>query len=164
MSDTPSLTIRAATPNDEPALGRLGASLVKLHHAFDAERFVAAGERTERGYGGFLVSQLGRDDVVVLVAEEDGVVRGYVYAAVEGPNWMALRGPAGVIQDLVVDPERRRQGIGRRLLDAALDWLRDRGAPRVTLSTAWRNEAAQGLFKAVGFRPTMIEMTREWPG
>jgi ribosomal protein S18 acetylase RimI-like enzyme len=76
---------------------------------------------------------------------------------------MSLRGPAGVIHDLVVDPARRRQGVGRTLLAATLEALTERGAPRVVLSTATQNAAAQQLFAAFGFRPTMIEMTRERP-
>ena len=86
---------------------------------------------------------------------------GYTYAAVEGNDYMALRGPAGVLHDIVVDPDSRREGFGRMLLDATLAWLDARGAPRVVLSTAERNEAAQRLFAAAGFRRTMIEMTRE---
>ena len=74
---------------------------------------------------------------------------------------MSLRGPAGVVYDLVVDPAHRRQGIGRMLLDATLEALKARGAPRVVLSTAERNIAAQRLFDRAGFRRTMIEMTRE---
>jgi ribosomal protein S18 acetylase RimI-like enzyme len=160
MSERSTITVRSARPDDAPALGRLGALLVGLHHDYDPERFIAPGPGTDRGYGSFLVSQLGRKDVILVVADEDGAVSGYVYAGLEGSDWMALRGPAGAIYDLVVDPARRRQGIGRMLLHVALDALADLGAPRVVLSTATQNEAAQHLFASVGFRPTMIEMTR----
>ena len=85
---------------------------------------------------------------------------GYTYAALEGPDYMSLRGPAGLLHDIVVDPARRRAGVGRMLLDATLEWLEAHGAPRVVLSTAARNEAAQRLFAGAGFRPTMVEMTR----
>ena len=105
--------------------------------------------------------QMGWRDVFVLVAEAGGAVLGYAYAGLEGNDWMALRGPAGVIYDLVVDPGHRQEGLGRMLLQAMLKALADRGAPRVLLSTATRNETAQRLFTAAGFRPTMIEMTRE---
>ena len=37
----------------------------------------------------------------------------------------------------------------------------ERGVTKVVLWTAARNQAAQHLFAAAGFRPTMIEMTRE---
>ena len=86
---------------------------------------------------------------------------GYTYAGVEGTDYMSLRGPAGVLYDIVVDPAHRGRGVGGMLLDATLAALASRGAPRAVLSTAERNETAQRLFERAGFRRTMIEMTRE---
>ena len=100
----------------------------------------------------------------MLVAERESEVLGYTYAGIEGPDFMALRGPAGALYDIVVDPAHRGQGVGRMLLDATLAALAARGAPRVVLSTAERNEPAQRLFARAGFRRTMIEMTRELDG
>jgi ribosomal protein S18 acetylase RimI-like enzyme len=157
----PAITIRDATREDAPALGRLGALLVRTHHELDPARFIAATPRTEQGYGSFLTSQIAERDVVLLVAESRGGTIGYAYGALEGADWMALRGPAGVVHDLVVDPDHRGQGIGRRLLDAVVAALTAQGAPRVVLSTAERNDAAQRLFERAGFRRTMVEMTRE---
>jgi ribosomal protein S18 acetylase RimI-like enzyme len=100
----------------------------------------------------------------VLVAEREGEVVGYAFGGMEGNDYMALRGPAGVVYDLVVDPGHRRQGIGAALLDAALEALIDLGAPRALLFTADKNHVAQALFDKVGFRRTMIEMTLELTG
>ena len=100
----------------------------------------------------------------MLVAERDGEVLGSSYAGLEGFDYMALRAPAGALYDIVVDPAHRGHGVGRMLLDATLAALADRGAPRVVLSTAERNEPAQRLFARAGFRRTMIEMTRERDG
>jgi ribosomal protein S18 acetylase RimI-like enzyme len=163
-SDAPAATLRPATPADLPVLGRLGALLVRVHHDFDALRFMAAAPETERLYAAYLGSQLDRPDIVMLVAERGGEVLGYTYAGVEGNDYMALRGPAGVLYDIVVDPAHRAQGVGRMLLDATLAELRARGAPRCVLSTAEKNESAQRLFARAGFRRTMIEMTRELDG
>ena len=160
-SDTPAATIRPALPADLPAIGRLGALLVRTHHDFDPQRFIAAGPGTEQGYASFLGTQLKDPNVVVLVAERNGEVVGYTYAGVEGWDYMSLRGPAGVLHDIVVDPAHRGHGVGRLLLDATLAALKARGVPRVLLSTAERNESAQRLFARAGFRRTMIEMTRE---
>jgi ribosomal protein S18 acetylase RimI-like enzyme len=74
---------------------------------------------------------------------------------------MALRGPAGLLYDLVVDPGHRREGIGSALMDAAVARLGELGAPRIVLFTADKNHAAQAMFDRAGFRRTMIEMTRE---
>lgn len=158
------VTIRPAAPADIEALGRLGAMLVQVHHAFDPRRFIAPTPETPGRYGGFLAGQLKRKDALVLAAEEDGAVVGYAYAGLEGNDWLTLRGPAGVIYDLMVDPARRRRGVGLRLLTETIDALRRLGAPQVMLSTAQPNAAAQNLFAKAGFRPTLIEMTRELAG
>ena len=155
------VAIRPATRADLPALGRLGAMLVQTHHAFDARRFIPATAQTEQGYAWFLGTQLGDPDAVILVAEHEGEVIGYTYASVEGFDWMMLRGPAGVINDILVDPALRGHGVGRMLLDAVVAALQARGTPQLVLYTATGNEAAQRLFASIGFRRTMVEMTRE---
>jgi ribosomal protein S18 acetylase RimI-like enzyme len=162
-STTPAVApiVRPATAADLPRIGRLGALLVETHYNLDAQRFLATRPRTPADYAGFLATQLGKPDVAVFVADENGDVIGYAYAAVEGYDYMALRGPAGVVHDILVEPGYRSRGVGRLLLDAALAFLKARGAPRVVLTTAEGNEAAQRLFARAGFRRTMIEMTRE---
>ena len=160
-SDTPAATIRPAAPADLSAMGALGALLVRTHHDFDPQRFLAATPQTEHGYASFLGTQMVEPNIVLLVAERGGEVIGYTYAGVEGNDYMSLRGPAGVLYDIVVDPLHRGHGVGRMLLEATLAALTSRGSPRVVLSTAEKNKAAQRLFTRAGFRPTMLEMTRE---
>jgi len=155
------IKIRPAAQADLTAIGELGALLVRTHHDFDPKRFLPATSRTADQYGSFLGSQLDEPNIVILVADKDGKVLGYTYAGVEGNDYMSLRGPAGVLYDIVVDPAHRNHGVGRMLLDATLDALEARGAPRVVLSTAEQNHSAQRLFDRAGFRRTMIEMTRE---
>jgi ribosomal protein S18 acetylase RimI-like enzyme len=161
MDATQTISVRPAAPGDLQTIGRLGALLVRLHHEFDPQRFIEAMPQTEHGYASYLGGQLAEKNVVLLVAERDGDVLAYSYAGVEGYDYMSLRGPAGVLYDIVVDPAHRGHGVGRLLLDATLAALEARGAPRVVLSTAEKNEAAQRSFARAGFRPTMIEMTRE---
>jgi GNAT superfamily N-acetyltransferase len=157
----PDVRIRRATDADVPALGRLGASLLRLHYAFDQQRFMAPRGNVEEGYAWFLGSQLRDEDVVVFVAERDSAVIGYVYAGLEPESWKELREAAGFIHDVLVDDAHRRTGVAAALLDAASAWLKAQGAPRVVLWTAERNQAAQRLFEQAGFRRTMVEMTRE---
>jgi ribosomal protein S18 acetylase RimI-like enzyme len=153
--------VRRATNADAPALGRLGAMLLRAHCAFDPQRFIAPGSNPESGYEWFLRTQLKEDDAAVFVAEQDRQVIGYVFAALEPISWKELREACGFIHDIVVDDPQRRVGVATALMEAAIEWLRSRGAPRVILGTAERNAAAQRLFEKLGFRRTMIEMTRE---
>ena len=157
-----SITIRRASRTDLDALGRLGALLMRTHYAFNPQRFLPPGDDPEGGYAWFLETQLRERDAVVYVAERDHAVVGYVWAGLEPMSWKELRGPAGFIHDIVVDERARHAGAARQLLQAAIAWLREHGAPRVMLWTATANDQAQRLFEASGFRETMIEMTLEF--
>jgi GNAT superfamily N-acetyltransferase len=139
----------------------MGALLMRTHYEFDNKRFMDPGDDPESGYAWFLDTQLRDEDVIVLVAERDGVVVGYVYAGLEPLSWKELRDACGFIHDIVVAEEGRRLGVASTLIEAAIDWLRERGAPRVILWTAQPNVGAQQLFEKLGFRRTMVEMTRE---
>ena len=154
-------TIRRATAADLPALGKLGALLVRTHYDFDRDRFLSPGDNAEDGYSHFLGSQLRDAEVVIFVAEHEGAVIGYVYAGLEPISWKELRDACGFIHDVAVEEGGRRSGVATALIEAATAWLREQGAPRVVLWTAEKNEGAQRLFAALGFRRTMIEMTRE---
>jgi len=155
------MIIRPAVERDLPTLGRLGALLVRSHHALDAARFMTAVDSIEEGYSWFLGTQLHKADAVVLVAERAGRVLGYVSAGIEPRSWMELRDEAGFIHDVVVEEGARRTGVATRLLEEAAAWLEQHGAPRVMLWTAAANAPAQRLFAKLGFRVTMLEMTRE---
>ena len=158
------VTIRRAGEQDLEAVGRLGARLLRDHHAFDPLRFMAPRGNTEEGYAWFLGTQLQRDDAVVFVAERDGQVVGYVYAGIEPQSWKELREEAGFIHDVYVDDRARRGGVATALVEAAAAWLAGRGMPRIVLWTAAPNEPARRLFERLGFRQTMAEMTREIAG
>ncbi len=153
-------TIRPATPDDRDALGRMGAALLHQHHDSDPARFLHV-ESPEAGYGRFLVAQITDPRRVVLVAEVSGDVVGYVFGEIADTDWMQLRGPCGIVQDVFVEPRARGLGAGRALLEAAIAWMHARGRDQVVLMTKTRNEAAQRLFASLGFRPTMVEMTRD---
>jgi ribosomal protein S18 acetylase RimI-like enzyme len=153
--------IRRATGADLEAIGRLGALLMRVHYEFDRERFMRPQRGVEQGYASFLGSQLDDPDAVVFVAERQGAVVGYIYAAVEPPSWKELRDRAGYIHDVMVAEGSRKAGVAEALMTGAIEWLRTRNVPRVVLGTASQNEPAQRLFRRLGFRPTMIEMTKE---
>ena len=95
--------VRRATRADLPALGRLGAHLMRVHFEFDRRRFIAPTGNPETGYAHFLGTQLDVDDAVVLVAERAGTAVGYVYAGIEPFSWKELRDAAGFVHDIVVD-------------------------------------------------------------
>jgi ribosomal protein S18 acetylase RimI-like enzyme len=138
----------------------MGAALARLHHDYDASRFMLP-EDIEAGYAWWLVKEQDNKKAVVLVAEQAGVVIGYGYGRLENKDWNRLLDRHGELVDLWVDPAARGGGAGARLTEAVAAALVERGAPRIVLSTAAPNATAQRLFARLGFRATMIEMTRD---
>jgi ribosomal protein S18 acetylase RimI-like enzyme len=57
-----------------------------------------------------------------------------------------------ILHDLYVVPARRRQGIGRALMETAHQFARRQGAHRVSLATAVDNLAGQRLYQSLGYQ------------
>jgi ribosomal protein S18 acetylase RimI-like enzyme len=55
------------------------------------------------------------------------------------------------LAELYVVPERRRRGLGRALLQAAIECARARGADRMDLGTGENDVAARALYESLGF-------------
>ncbi len=153
------VTIRPATEADLTRVAYLAGQLVRMHHATDPGRFLLV-DNVEDGYAWWLGREIKRADAVVLVAARGEAIAGYAYGSIEERDWNMLLDTHGALHDVFVAPESRRSGVGRKLVEAMITRLEEKGAPRVVLSTMVANDAAQKIFGRCGFRPTMIEMTR----
>jgi ribosomal protein S18 acetylase RimI-like enzyme len=65
------------------------------------------------------------------------------------------------LEELYVAPERRGQGIGRALLEAAMTTARETGAARMDIGTSEDDTAALGLYESSGF--TNLERLPDGP-
>lgn len=163
----PATVVREATPSDLQPLARLGVRLARMHHRLDPRRFFVVPEM-EKGYAAWLGKERRNPKAVVLAAVRAGRggrerVVGYAYGRIEPRDWNSLRETCGVGIDLMVDSRARRAGVGAALVEALCAGLAARGAPRVVIQVASLNPDAQAVFAGLGFRPTMVELTRETP-
>jgi len=73
----------------------------------------------------------------------------------------ALGTRVALLEDVIVDPTRRGQGLGGRLVDAAIAFAREAGCRRITLMTDADNADAQRFYRRHGFEAsTMLTMRR----
>ncbi|NBB66123.1 GNAT family acetyltransferase [Pseudomonas sp. ODNR1LW] len=93
----------------------------------------------------------------VLVAADDDAISGAVMVGFDGHR--------GWVYYLAVDPGRRGNGLGRRLMAAAQDWLTKRGAPKLQLMLRSDNEAALGFYQRLGLeRQDVVVLGRRLDG
>ena len=85
---------------------------------------------------------------LLLVAEADSDPVGMLFGRIDDSSEYLDVGA------MWVDPDIRRKGVGRGLIDAALDWARAAGASQAELWVTIGNDAAERLFEKSGFAVT----------
>jgi GNAT superfamily N-acetyltransferase len=71
----------------------------------------------------------------------------------------ALGGKVALLEDMIIHPDNRGTGLGRLLLEKAIETAKSHGCLRITLLTDTDNHTAQSLYKKYGFEPShMIPM------
>ena len=128
------IAIRHAEPTDIPALVEL---MRELGYPADADTL-------SRKLEWFDASNMD----ALLVAERDDIV-----VACIGLHAMELlpSGKLGRISAIVVAPSVRRQGIGKRLLDAAITYFDSQECTLVEVTSGDQRQAAHALYRAFGF-------------
>ena len=95
---------------------------------------------------------------LMLVAEDNGKVIGGGFCKIEKePNWSKNknRGHIGV---LFVEKEYRRKGIGSRIIDELVKWLKKKNITDVRIQVYSKNTNAINAYKKYGFKEHILEM------
>ena len=99
-------------------------------------------------------------DAAVHVYEADGDVVGLCIVRIAHAPPIMEETQRAEITDLGVREDRRRLGIGRRLVRSAFDWLSVRGIDRVEVRVATANAEGQSFWRALGFDDLMDVLHR----
>jgi GNAT superfamily N-acetyltransferase len=93
----------------------------------------------------------------ILVAESEEGVVGLAVLLTRPASPFAGAVPRKVIEldNVVVRPDQRGKKIGRRLLAAALDWVRDRKGTHLEVSVHSFNKDARRFYEGFGFQPSI---------
>ena len=146
----PALEFVPATAADVPQLVALLDELFRIEQDFHPdpakqrrglEMLMAAPER-----GVMMVARMA-GDIVGMVSAQLGV------STAEGAY-------SAWVEDMVIAPQWRAHGIGKHLLQAALDWARSRGATRVQLLVDLDNAPALGYYEHLGWQATRLGARR----
>ena len=77
-----------------------------------------------------------------------GLVDGKIVASV----MVGYEGHRGWINYLAVDPDRRGQGLGRRMMESAEERLANLGCPKINLQVRGDNNAVVDFYRSLGYQ------------
>lgn len=100
------------------------------------------------------------DRCCLMVAENNGRVVGMCSGQLTIST--AEGGPALLIEDVIVAPDCRHQGIGRRLIDAVAGWAGERGVQRLQLLADTSNSTALLFYRQLGWKTTRLICLRKY--
>lgn len=164
-SGHPSATAEAdfeIRPFQEPDLARLRAI---ARHSYTMTRFYVdpgfAKERCSALYETWIAKSCDGWADAVLVADTESTLANHGPMGFVTCHLNAQEGSIGLIG---VAQRARGRGVAARLVDQAVEWLRERNAEHIEVVTQGRNVAAQRLYQRCGFRTYRVELSYHlWP-
>ena len=145
--------VRAATTKDLDRVAALWTAITLHHRGLDPVfRMRPDGD----GELGELIRATARDpDAQIFVYDDEGDLPGMCIVRVDRSPPIMIEDERAEITDVGVREDARRRGIGRRLVEAALDWVRAGGVDRVEVQVAKGNTEGQAFWRALGFGDLM---------
>jgi ribosomal protein S18 acetylase RimI-like enzyme len=95
-----------------------------------------------------------RPNSTILIGRDDGAI---VATAMVGYD-----GHRGWVYYVATDPDRRAKGYGRAIMNAAEDWLRAAGVPKLQLLVRPENSGVAAFYQSIGFGEQQILFFTKW--
>jgi len=94
------------------------------------------------------------DDTLILIAKLEGTPVGNALGRIFIENEAADNGTGrmGLFDELFLDDAARGHGLGQRLLDETVNWMKERGIKRIKLHAYSWNDQAKKLYARNGFK------------
>jgi len=152
--------LRAARETDIPGIRdvanrSLAASYDDVLDSESRQMAVESWYGTDESSPGTIAEELADDHTIVIVAEDDGEIVGFVQAFVAGDSPRV-----GQIEWLHVRPDRRSEGTADQLLDRIESALHDAGAERIEARVIEANEAGVAFYEQYGYDPAHTRHVR----
>lgn len=135
------IVIHAATIVDRETLCRLYHEFHEFHVRGLPDRLLSLGQPPETYASSELYQAVGKviegADSVILIAKTNDQPIGLaeIYIKQDEPNPLRTAYRYGYLQSLIVTAACRGEGVGAKLLEAAQQWAKDRGAAEMRLET-----------------------------
>jgi ribosomal protein S18 acetylase RimI-like enzyme len=143
------MQIRAFRPQDLPTLKQITVEAfhgVSIDQGIEREFGLVNGHDWKWRKARHLDDDAVREPAGIFVAEDDGRIVGYI------TTWCDREAGLGHIPNLALVPDYRGRGLGRRLIEHALDHFRRVGLTHARIETLEQNAVGNHLYPSLGFR------------
>lgn len=148
------MQIRLHQPADLETLKRLtveGFTGVSIDHGMEQAFGLINGHDWRWRKARHIDVDLTRPEAAIFVSEDNGEVVGYV------TTWLDREASIGHIPNLAVAASHRNQGLGRTLLEHAMNHFRTEGLTHAKIETLAQNAIGNHLYPSLGF----VEVSRQ---
>jgi ribosomal protein S18 acetylase RimI-like enzyme len=147
--------VRIAKLQEIDRAAALWALITEHHESLDPLFRMRRGPAAEGELREFLRALHRDPDCVILVFDRGGTPEGLCIVRIDRAPPILEETERAEITDLGVRPGLRRQGVGRRLVEEAEEWVRDRGVERIEIQVAHGNREGQAFWRALGYGDLM---------
>jgi ribosomal protein S18 acetylase RimI-like enzyme len=147
--------VRVARMREIDRVSALWALITEHHAALDPLYRMRRGPVAEGELRELLRALHGDPDAEILVYDRNGTPEGLCIVRIDRAPPILEETERAEITDLGVRIGMRRRGIGRKLVEEAQAWVRDRGVARIEIQVATGNVEGQAFWRAIGYADLM---------
>ncbi len=151
--------IRRATHNDIPRILELLSQVNDVHAEGRPDFFIKGKRKYEKGE---LLKIINDDITPVFVCEDNYDVKGYAFCVIQDLSQCDNLRPnkSLYIDDICVDKNYRRHGVGRKLYEYVLQFAKEEKCFNITLNVWAKNPGAQAFYESMGMTVQKVCMEK----
>ena len=144
-----SMQIRPFRPEDLPVIREITVEAfdgVSIDQGIEKKFGIINSRDWKWRKGRHIDEDVSRDSEGIFIVEIDGEIAGLI------STWQDTEAGIGHIPNIAFRPEHRGKGLGRKLIQYALDLFRENGLTHAKIETLVQNEIGGHLYRSIGFQ------------
>jgi len=154
------MLIREATKEDVPNILPVWREMMEFHANRDPHFTLC--RDAEKAVTPYMLENIEKVDAYFFVAENMKTVVSYCLCTIDKrPPVCEFYSEYGVLAELAVRDDYRRQRIGERMVERAMEWFRTKELQRIEVRVAVTNEVSTQFWRKMGFSTYLETMSKQ---
>ncbi len=156
------MTYEKPKTEDIPDLIPLWEEQYRFHHQIDPEYYVDNSPELKQKFVDYLTKIINENQTQILIAKDDGKIVGFITFLESYDTYLDTKiTKFGLIIELFVAEDYRKQGIGSELMGKAEEYFKIKGLPYVTLHVSCFNDEAIEYYHKRNYTNSQMSMIKK---